>query len=190
MIHCKYLAYGLLITFCMPLFADTPKETDPLSQVHHHEHALKELQKMNQNLKEVNDLFTKCQMKNECIMSGLQEMIMNNKENFIAKTLLENYVKQEKLTMKALESCYEIEKTQVNNAIADCSSNPKNTSECTEKKLLQLIHQGNALAEMTLLELYKSQKDMSKISTLQRELANIKIIQTNNLEKCLEAKTK
>jgi hypothetical protein len=174
----------------MPLFADTEKEDDPLSQIHHHEHALKELQKMNQNLKEVNNLFNKCQMKNECIMSGLQDLVMNNKENFIAKTLLENYVKQEKLTMKALEACYEIEKGQVNDVITNCSSNPKNTPECTEKKLLQLVHQGNALAEMTLLKLYKSQNDMSKVSTLQRELAGIKIIQQNNLEKCLEAKTK
>jgi hypothetical protein len=91
--------------------------------------------------------------------------------------------------MKALDACYELEKSQVRNVISECSTQAK-SDECIEIKLVQLVHQGSAMAEMTLLELYKSQNNMSKISTLQRELAGIRTIQMNSLQKCLESKIK
>jgi hypothetical protein len=108
--------------------------------------------------------------------------------------MLQELEKQQKHDMSIMNKCYEKEKSDVDNALYLCmmltkeSQNNAMVAPCIESHLLELINQGNALAELTLLNLYKTQNDEKKAIALKEKIdSNAKEKGLNSLKQCLDS---
>ncbi len=152
-----------------------------------------EIKQMSQSIQKINALYLNCKMESECILSGLRAMVEKDKDT-VAKSMLQELERQQKNDMSIMGKCYENEKSEVNNTLYLCRTLSKESQKdsvlapCLETHLLALINQGNALAELTLLNLYKTQNDEKKINELKTKLGNnMREKGLKRLQQCLDS---
>ena len=167
----------LTIPFASGAFAGDPQNL---------EQTLNEYKTMSTSIQKINALYTNCKMESQCIIDGLRLMVEKDKDP-IAKSMLADFEKQQKVNMGLMEKCFDKEKMAVSNALAVCEGK----DPCIESHLLDLIMQGNSLAEMTLLNHYHDQNNLKKMNELKQKLdsehAQGKL---NSLRQCLDSKIK
>ncbi len=180
MIH--FFATITLLIFSSATTASSTKE--------HPAPTYEEIMQMGQSIQKINALYLNCKMDSECILAGLKKMVEKDKDA-VAKSMLEEIEKQQKNDMNIMDKCYQKEKSEVDNAGSLCatlSKDQKNSlSTCVETHLLELINKGNALAELTLLNVYQSQNDEKKITELKQKIdSNAREKGLNSLQRCLD----
>jgi len=152
-------------------------------------HDMQELQKMSDSMQRINALFSTCKMQSDCILSGLRDMNAKEKDP-VAKIMLEEFEKQQQITMQSFEACFEQEKLEVMTAISLCVKNSSvpMPHQCIESTLLSLIEKGNTFAGMTLIQFYKEQNNPRKAGEWEQKLSSSQNWNNESLKKCFEDK--
>ncbi len=150
---------------------------------------MQELQKMSDSMQRINALFSTCKMQSDCILSGLRDMNAKEKDP-VAKIMLEEFEKQQQITMQSFEACFEQEKLEVMTAISLCVKNSSvpMPHQCIESTLLSLIEKGNTFAGMTLIQFYKEQNNPRKAAEWEQKLSSSQNWNNESLKKCFEDK--
>jgi len=150
---------------------------------------MQELQKMSDSMQRINALFSTCKMQSDCILSGLRDMNAKEK-NPVAKIMLEEFEKQQQITMQSFEACFEQEKLEVMTAISLCVTNSSVSMphQCIESTLLSLIEKGNTFAGMTLVQFYKEQNNPRKAAEWEQKLSSSQNWNNESLKKCFQDK--
>ncbi len=155
---------------------------------------LREIQRMNQSMFKINQLYISCKMQHECILVGLKQLVENDKDA-IAKSILEDYQKNHKVDVKSLELCYSKELSKVNQALEPCmkdktyQTDKPNDSiyQCLESNLVPLIKEGSILAQLTLVGYYQQHQKLDKVKEWQQKISTFASNRGNDyLQTCIK----
>lgn len=184
----------LLCSILTTCYAEQPgsQNRPNLHELEKMSESMTQLQKMSDSMQRINALFSACKMQSECILASLREMA-TKEQDAVAKMILEEFEKQQKLTLETFEACFEQEKAEVMNALSHCDhSSPKaiakESADCFESTLLSLVAQGNTFAEIALIQFYKSQDNPAKAAEWEQKIRETKNLNNDVLTKCLQEK--
>lgn len=100
-----YLALALL-TISTQNFGMPTKDAE--QSIKNLQKSVQDLQRTSQELAAINQLFKQCEMKIDCIKTGLK--LLSEQHNESAKTMLEDLNKRQSMKPEVLEKYYNIEK--------------------------------------------------------------------------------